>query len=68
VEVLPLDDRVRKHLPDALDEGLDEGLVGRTSQATLAVADVERVLEKLGVVRADVEADGQDLRGMDTCT
>jgi hypothetical protein len=67
VEVLPLEDRVREDLADSLHEGLDEPGVGLPAQAALRVPDVEGILQQLCIVGSDVEADRQDLRGMDAC-
>jgi hypothetical protein len=45
VEVLPLHDRTGKDGAHALHEGLDEGVVGLPVEPSLAMADVERIVE-----------------------
>ncbi len=65
VEVFPLNDRPGKYLSHAADERLDEVVVVAAAKSLLGIAEVERVGEEGGVVRADVEADGQAFRGMD---
>jgi hypothetical protein len=57
--------RARKHCAHALDEGLDERVVGLPLEPPAAMADVERIVEQRGVVRSDVEDDRQDLRRVD---
>ena len=59
LEVLPLDDAARPDLGDAVDERLDELVVGRAAQARRPVADVQRIGEERRVVRAHVERDRQ---------
>ncbi len=65
LEVLPLKDRVREDLDHALDERLDERVVGRATQAGVRVSDVVGVLEQLLVVGPHVERDGEGERRMD---
>ena len=59
LEVLPLDDAVRPDLRDALDERLDERVVGRAPQTRRPMADVQRILEEGRIVGPDVERDRQ---------
>ena len=56
LEVLPLQHGSGKTSVDGGHERLDEVVVGRAAQPGLAVAEVERVVEQLLVVGADVEA------------
>jgi len=65
VEVLPLHDRAGEGSAHALDEGLDEGVVGLALEPSRAMADVERIVEQRRVVRADVQADRQHPGGVD---
>jgi hypothetical protein len=57
--------RARKHRAHAVHKGLDERVVGIPLEPPPAMTDVKRVVEQRGVVRPDVEAHRQDLRGMD---
>ena len=65
LEVLPLDEAVGPDLGDALDERLDERVVGRPPQARRPMADVQRVLEEGRIVGPDVERDRQGDGRMD---
>jgi hypothetical protein len=63
-EVLELDDDAGEDLVRGNDEFLDQLVIGRAANARLVQADVQRIVEELGVVGADVEQHGQALRGM----
>ena len=54
-QVLPLDDRARIARLDRRDELVDELEVGLAAQASLAHAEVERVVDEVGAIGADVE-------------
>ena len=59
-EVLPVQQRVGEQPGGRRDVGLDEGVVALAAHPRVPVADVERVVEQLLVVGADVERDGDD--------
>jgi hypothetical protein len=59
-----LHESARKHLAHGFDELLYERGVGLAAQPRLVPADVLLVVQQRLVVGADVEADGQRLRGM----
>ncbi len=63
-EVLPLQQRGRKHLLNCVNELRDEALVLIASEPMLAIAHIERIGEQLGVLRANVERDGDRPRRM----
>jgi len=62
VEVLPLHERARENPRDAVDKGLDQRCVVAALQSPLPEADVVGILQQLGVVGADVQADRKALR------
>ena len=59
LEVLPLDDAARPDLGHALDERLDQRVVGRPAQPRRPMAEVQRVGEQRRIVGPDVERDRQ---------
>ena len=66
LEVLPLEDGMREGLAHCFDEFLHELVVGRPAEAGMPVPDVHRVVEKVGVVRPDIEGHRQSQRWIDT--
>ena len=50
LEFLPLDDAAGPHLLHAGDERVHQLVVGRATQPRLAVADVERIGEQVGII------------------
>ena len=64
-EVLPLHERVRKHLRDGLDQLVEQREIRLAAQPPLAHAEVERIGQQRRVVGADVEIERQALRRMD---
>ncbi len=65
LEVLPLQQRPRERLQDALDERLDELVVRFAPQPRAPVTQVQRVVQECHVVGPDVQADGEGEGGMD---
>ena len=65
LEVFPLQDGVRADVQDRAHEGLEEVVVLGPAQAALAEAHVCRIGEKILVVRADIQRDGQGMGGVD---
>jgi hypothetical protein len=65
LEVLPLEEDLREAALDGLDELLDEGVVLGAPKAREPPAEIEGVVQERLVVRSDVEADRQRLRGVD---
>ncbi len=65
LEVLPLQDGVREHLVDRLDERLEEPLVRLAAQPRVSPAQVERVVQEPLRVGAHVEGDGECACGVD---
>ena len=66
LEVLPLQQRMRKDVPHRLHESLDEAVVGGASQPRLGVAEVERIAQEMGVVGPAVQRHGQREGGTDS--
>ncbi len=58
-EVLPLQERVREPALEGRHEALEEVVVGLALQPLVSHSEVERVVEQVGAVGADVELDGQ---------
>ncbi len=65
LEVLPLDHATGPDLGDAGHEGLDQLVVLGAAEAGRAIAEIERVGQEGGVVRPNVERDGERQRRMD---
>ena len=65
-EVLPLQQRIRIHLDDSVDELVDEAVVLLATKPRLAVSDVELIVEQFCVVGADIQRDGDATLRMDS--
>lgn len=67
-EILEMQNGIREQLSAVLDESIDKGIVVPSPQPRSLPAHVQRVREEGVVVGTDVQDDGEDTVGVDSCS